>query len=116
MTGAAPLENERDAFARRDVVDEKETQLGPDRVELDPIDRVGDQRGDRHDGFRVPGFPEQPQGVGPDSRIRVPQVANDVIETDRLCPGRQGCGEGEYHRAEDVVRHVHFYRPRGRMS
>jgi hypothetical protein len=51
---AADLHHQRDVLLRRRRLDDEEGQLGGNRLELNLVDRIVDQRGHRNGRFGVP--------------------------------------------------------------
>jgi hypothetical protein len=81
----AHLDDERDALLRRHRLDQEERELGIDRLELNRVDRVVDERRHRHDRLRVTRFAQQPHGADANLLLGVAQVADDVFELRGLC-------------------------------
>jgi hypothetical protein len=83
------LHDEANHLLRLHVLFEEERQLRRDGLQLDIVDRVEYQRRHRRDCLRVLRVAQQPDGAQPRVRVRIPQVANHVVEPERL---RRDCG------------------------
>jgi hypothetical protein len=101
LAGVADLDDKPQTLLCRQVVGEKERQLGPDRFELDLVHGVVDQRSHRHNRFRVPGFMKQLHRREPHLGIGISQVADHVVEPHLLrgergrdADEREGPGKG----------------------
>ncbi len=81
-TAAVPnLHQEADALAIGNLLDQEERELGGYRLNLDLVQRIVDERRNRHDGLGVLRFAEQAQRARAHFCIGIPQVAHDVVES-----------------------------------
>jgi hypothetical protein len=93
--GVAYLHDERHALSGRHVVHQEERQLRVNGLELDLVNGIVHERRDRRHRFEVPGLAKQPDGLDPDLRIGIAQVADDIVESRglRCGPGSEEAGE-----------------------
>ena len=95
------------------VLHEEERQLGGDRLELDVVERIVDQRGHRHDGLGILRLAQQPHRAEANLRIGIAQVANDVVEPRPAVPrgaGRSGESVAAATASADSSRHEPRFR------
>jgi hypothetical protein len=76
------------------------------RLERDGL--IAGEWRDRPDRLGITGVAQQPQRVQAHLRIRIPQVADDVVEADRL-PGRRHDAHHQDRHGEDLAFHVYPY-------
>ncbi len=96
------LDDERHVLLGRNRLDQKERQLGIDRLELNLVHLVADDGCERRHRFRVPGLAQQAHGADANLRIGIAEVSDDVLELGRLLSDRgnrrgdEDCGNEDH--------------------
>ena len=96
------LDDERHALLGRNRFNQKEGQLGIDRLELNLVDLVADDGRERRHRFRVPGLAQQTHCADTNLRIGIAEVSDHVLEFGRLLSDRgnrrdnEDCGNEDH--------------------
>ena len=103
---AAHFDHEPHPLPKRHVLDEEERQLGGNRLELNLVERIVDDRGDRNGRGRVLRLAQHANGAQARLRVGIPQIADDVLEPGLARVGRHrqtGQQEGRQQEPEPLA-------------
>ena len=106
--GLALLDHEPDHAAVLYFFSNEELKFRGNRLELNLVDRIHNQRRHRSNGLRIFRVAQEPHGAQAGLRIGVPKIAHNVVET-KLLRGRGTCQKQRYRKKGYEAIECHWF-------